>query len=31
MLTGIIGMIGLNVMMIVAFIIYDTLMDKTNK
>ena len=31
MLTGVVSMVGLNIMMIVAFVIYDTLMDKTKK
>jgi hypothetical protein len=31
MLTGVVSVVGLNVVMIVAFIIYDTLMDRTKK
>lgn len=31
MLTGLVSVVGLNVVMIVAFIIYDTLMDRTKK
>jgi hypothetical protein len=31
MLTGVVSVVGLNIVMIVAFIIYDTLMDRTKK
>lgn len=31
MLTSIISVVGLNIMMIIAFIIYDTTMDGTKK
>ena len=31
MLTGIVGMVGLNAMMIVAFVIYDTITDRPKK